>query len=464
MPQKQTFTDLTPIQSGSQTFSDVTPIDGSSTSTPSVQLSNPSTVPNARIRNLPNPAANETSSAGALYHGMKTGAELASIPATMGQPLVPVVRGLIGGALGSWGAKKGAEILGADDMGQEIAGDVGGAITGGLASAAPGTRVGKSVGAISKPFATTIEDLPVVGSVIKGAKAIGNVRGELADIWAKQPPSTPPELTTPARTLPGQISPERIAPTNSQPAAPPVRRGLLLPAMTQSTIEQAVESPARTLPGQIPPERINPAEPSYMKPAEPIPQRGGLSLPPAPQGAELADLPATGARPAAQTGEALANAPRRGSIAGQMVDSVAKPQTSAPMQRGSLSQMMNQLQDQVGKGLGASPPPNPTKPIYQRGDLSSAMEGASDVPEGHTPVQSSALKSYKYDSSANEFHAKYGSGGDTVHVFGDVTPEEAQAFDQAQSKGQAMQQIKSSHPLVAKIINGKRTTVKPTPQ
>lgn len=39
-------------------------------------------VPNARIRNLPNPAAKATSATDALLDGMKTGAELTAIPAT----------------------------------------------------------------------------------------------------------------------------------------------------------------------------------------------------------------------------------------------------------------------------------------------------------------------------------------------------------------------------------------------
>lgn len=147
---------------------------------------------------------------------------------------------------------------------------------------------------------------------------------------------------------------------------------------------------------------------------------------------------------------------------GQLADSVQQPQASAP-QRGSLRQMVNDVGDQVGKGLGASPPPNPKEPIYQRGNSSSQMQGGdSDLPQGHTAVQSSALKSYRYIPESNEFHAQYGSGNGTVHVFGDVSPEEAQQFEQAKSKGQAMQQIKNGHPLVAKIINGKRQAVTPT--
>ena len=46
-------------------------------------VANPSTVPNARIRNLPNPAEGMTPIQ-ALTNGVKTGAELAAIPASLG--------------------------------------------------------------------------------------------------------------------------------------------------------------------------------------------------------------------------------------------------------------------------------------------------------------------------------------------------------------------------------------------
>jgi hypothetical protein len=85
------------------------------------------------------------------------------------------------------------------------------------------------------------------------------------------------------------------------------------------------------------------------------------------------------------------------------------------------------------------------------------------ITEGHTAVDSSAMESYKYDPEAQEFHAKYAGGGNTVHVFGNVSPEEATAFEQAESKGKALAQIKKLHsPPVAKIINGKRIDVIPT--
>jgi hypothetical protein len=259
-------------------------------------------------------------------------------------------------------------------------------------------------------------------------------------------------------------------------------------------------SPSRTMPGQNAPEVINPPQP---KPAA-IPQRGTLALPPAPKGAELAELPATGAKPSSQTGEGLGGV-KRGQIAAKFKDpgaplpenspqarlpeafqpapkkasapagttdnpfkAPASPEPETPAQpeikRGSLPKMMNDLETGVRKGLGGSPSPleTPKAPIYQRGSLSSMMkEGSPDMPEGHTPVQSSAMRSKMYDPAAKEFHARLTSG-DTTYVYGDVAPEEAQAFEGAKSKGQAFQAIKQNHPLVAKIVNGKRIAVKAT--
>ncbi len=85
----------------------------------------------------------------------------------------------------------------------------------------------------------------------------------------------------------------------------------------------------------------------------------------------------------------------------------------------------------------------------------------SDLPEGHTPVESSALRSVRYDQGAREFHAMP-KGGTTVYVYGDVSPEEADAFSKAESKGKAWQEIRRN-PLVAKIVNGKRIATKPEP-
>ena len=81
------------------------------------------------------------------------------------------------------------------------------------------------------------------------------------------------------------------------------------------------------------------------------------------------------------------------------------------------------------------------------------------IPADHTPVDSSAIQSYKYDPDAREFQTLPKSGR-TIYVHGDVSPDEAQAFADADSKGKAWTQIRNN-PLVAKIVNGVRIPVKP---
>jgi hypothetical protein len=91
-------------------------------------------------------------------------------------------------------------------------------------------------------------------------------------------------------------------------------------------------------------------------------------------------------------------------------------------------------------------------------DFSKYESPAAKLPEGFTPVESSALKGFKYDPQTREFETITQGGQRYVH--GDVSPEDAQAFIDAESKGKAWQQIREN-PLVAKVVNGKRIAVKP---
>src|SRR5258708_6026652 len=91
--------------------------------------------------------------------------------------------------------------------------------------------------------------------------------------------------------------------------------------------------------------------------------------------------------------------------------------------------------NKVESALGGKPLA-PNVPLRQQ----MTTQPPTDLAEGHTPVQSSALKSYKYDPDAREFHAQY-QRANKVHIFGDVSPEEAQAFEDAPSKGKAMSAI-----------------------
>lgn len=174
-------------------------------------------------------------------------------------------------------------------------------------------------------------------------------------------------------------------------------------------------TPTRTLPGQVGPERIYGPRPT---PAQPIPPRSGLQL----------------------TGEV------------QAPEAPAAPAAPAP----SRAELSRQLEQALG---GQQLQPN--VPLRQQLPFLKS-QAAEALPEGHVPVESSAVRSYRYDPQAREFHAQAKSGN-TIYVYGDVPPEEAQNFAEAESKGKAWQQIRQN-PLVAKIVNGKRLAVTPSPR
>lgn len=296
----------------------------------------------------------------------------------MGKPIQNAVEDYSGGKVSPEAALSVApEAIGAGG-GTVVAGKLAGMLApkaAALAESVPAGKIARSMGAIAKPGAVLAEDLPVVGSVIKGVKATKNVAGDLGDIWAKKPVNAGGPL----------------------PEAPD-------PALLQ----------ARSL-------------------------FEGSTSPPD---------PAAGLGTIKQPGQA-------GTIAASM-QKPAAAEVAPGFQRGSLQTLLD-------RSLGAKQL-DPKVPLRNQMDVATPAarpaSSSATVPEGHIPVQSTALKSYKYDAGAGEFHAKYGGADNTVHVFGDVTPDEAQAFDGAPSKGQAMQQIKNNHPLVAKIINGKRVAVK----
>ncbi len=78
------------------------------------------------------------------------------------------------------------------------------------------------------------------------------------------------------------------------------------------------------------------------------------------------------------------------------------------------------------------------------------------LPKDFTPVDSTALKGYKYSPETREFESITQGGQHYIH--GDVSPEDNAAFEAADSKGKAWQKIRDN-PLVAKVVNGQRMAV-----
>lgn len=332
----------------------------------------------------------------------------------------------------------------------KVAGDTAGQGAGQLIPAAVTDQVARNPGAV-KQVATA----PIRGAV-RGAEAAINSRFKpIVKIMTPADDAAASPLKIPGR----DFGLDKPAP----PPPKPIQRGAIAQSFDPAT------SPSRTLPGQIPPERTSvPYGPEEMPPSKiPFGPQQQKLLPAAPTypGAPFPETPdpdllrsrplAKGPQPAApRPSDALGTIPvRRGSIAESMQTSAPSPK---PITRGSLSQMMG---DQLEKGLGASPPLKPNVPL--RGQISATMkEAAPQLPEGHTAVDSTAIRSYKYDPQTQEFEA-WPTSGDTAYRYGEVSPDAAKAFQDAPSKGKAFQQIKNSGTLVAKRVNGKWVPVKP---
>lgn len=181
--------------------------------------------------------------------------------------------------------------------------------------------------------------------------------------------------------------------------------------------------------------------PSAAEPVNP-----GAPLPEAPtdelrQAAALFNGSSSPADPAAGLGTIKQSNVQPGQ-AGQLAESMQKPAEVAPgFQRGSLQELLDQ-------SLGAKKL-EPNVPLRNQMDVkpsASADASSSGIPAGHTAVDSTAMKSYKYDPAAREFEIH--ANGNT-YTYGDVDPQDAKAFQASPSKGQAWAQIKRN-PLVRK--------------
>jgi hypothetical protein len=112
---------------------------------------------------------------------------------------------------------------------------------------------------------------------------------------------------------------------------------------------------------------------------------------------------------------------------------VSKPQPTAPAVQPAPATPISpvNVEKALNDALGGRP--------LQRGvPLRDQMKAGgtattAKLPEGFTPVDSTALKGFKYDPDAREFESI--TQGNQHYIHGDVSPEEAQAFTDAESKG-----------------------------
>jgi len=89
----------------------------------------------------------------------------------------------------------------------------------------------------------------------------------------------------------------------------------------------------------------------------------------------------------------------------------------------------------------------------------SSSSASRPLPKDFTPVKSSVLKGYHYDPEVREFHTVTNAG--QHYIYGDVSPADAEAFEAADSKGKAWNQIRNN-PRVANVVNGERIAFRPT--
>ena len=117
------------------------------------------------------------------------------------------------------------------------------------------------------------------------------------------------------------------------------------------------------------------------------------------------------------------------------------------------------VEQQLNDALGGRPL-QPNVPLRQQVPGKLAAE-APKLLQGFSPVESSALKGFKYDPRSREFETV--TQGGQHYVYGDVAPEDARAFMEADSKGTAWSDLRKSPgvTLVAKVVNGKRIAIKP---
>jgi len=362
-------------------------------------------------------------------HRIMTGGGSLTAPAlpiaAAGAPLATGLA-LAGGAAGGAAGKAGATALGATPDQADLAGDIA-SLAGGYGAAKGGTAA--------------IDAIP---STVRTAPVRLAARSAEAAINQKLVPVKPiVNLFTPADAaeavnvkIPGRDYglPKPVYPGAPLPEAPPVNAGAPLPATpAPEQLNPALVSPARTLPGQISPEVIVPQQPIPGVTARPsieriMPPRQGLMLP-----GEVAE-PAVAAGPAPVTPRPTAPV--------KLDMSTAQP-LEAPTPKVAPAVLEQQLSEALG-----GRPLQPGVSLRNQGTTA-----APKLPEGFTPVKSTAIRGYKYDPAAQEFEAVTNNW--QRYRTGEVTPDDFKKFEAADSKGTAWGELRSNGTPLGKYVGGK---------
>jgi hypothetical protein len=359
MPQspQQAFTDVQPIpqrqSAPKQTFSNITPL----SSQPSVwdvltqptdktdqeytRYTGPAGVAGATIKGLDDVARGALSGTwNTVRHPIDTAKSIADLPSQAAQ--VPAAIRDINASPDPTGTYlNAAQDTASQGAGQALVALAVPPVARGAISAVmnPG-KVLRSVGVIAKPLGVTAEDLPVVGSVVKGIKAIGKIKGELEDIWKPNDPAL--------------AQSGALAHASTPAATPAAETGEALGTIKSGSTAGAFKDPGAPLP-ETPSPQLLQAHSLFE----------GSSSPPD---------PAAGLWTVKQS-----SAPAAG-IAGQIADSMRKPVPSAEvapgLNRGS-------LQDLLDKSLGAKKL-DPKVPLRQQ------MPATSGTSVSTAPVDAAA--------------------------------------------------------------------------
>jgi hypothetical protein len=146
--------------------------------------------------------------------------------------------------------------------------------------------------------------------------------------------------------------------------------------------------------------------------------------------------------------------------AGESVEE-APPDTPAAAAAPKIDTSPKAVQQQLEKSLGGQ---KLVPGVPLKNQVAAQGAAAGKLPEGFTPVESSALKGYKYDPAAREF--EYITTDGSHYIRGDVAPEAADQFEKTavekNSIGKAWHELRQNPQGgvgVAKVINGKRVPI-----
>lgn len=203
-----------------------------------MQPSDARTIPNPRIRNLQNPVDPSWGPGRSLYEGAKTGAQVAGIPSVMYGTLPQLIKGAVGGAAGGYAGSKGAEVLGAGEFGQEVAGDVGGLVGGGVLSNVESPNLlakGKALSKVGSQEA--FSHIPGAGRLVRRPSIMDYINALRAKAPTPEEAPTGPDVYSPGFRQPrayyGGQPPEPIPPRQGDRE----EAGLLLRGEVQKPLE-----------------------------------------------------------------------------------------------------------------------------------------------------------------------------------------------------------------------------------